>query len=102
MHDEISRISACTLLNGHNTGELIPHAIFPCEIILLHTLIIVPLASLANPHASSFRQRLVDLAANDIIVLVRPIAQSEYDVLQAGELVCTIAKGEVILAQVRK
>jgi hypothetical protein len=91
---EIGTVATLALLDVHGQGKRRPHAIFPFQIILLHALVIIAFAPLADSYGSHTREILVDVSADRIIVFVRLVAETKNDILESWYGMLAVAELE--------
>ena len=97
---EVRSITTLALLNIHLAGECLPHAVLPLQIVFLHALIVVALTALADADGTHLLEVTVDIPSNKIVVLIRPVTETEDDILQAIEFVRAIAEFERVVREV--
>jgi hypothetical protein len=84
----------------HDTSECFPHAVLPFKVILFHALVVVALAAVTNPGSSHLCKVFVDLLRDNVIMLVRPVAEAEDNVLETIELMTTVAELEGLVGEI--
>ena len=86
--------------NIHFIGKGFPHAILPLEVILFHALIVITLPALADTNGTHLCQVGVDVASDEVVVLVRLVPQTKHDVLEAIEFVLSVGELEGLILEV--
>lgn len=99
-HNEVSCVATLALLHVHYASECFPHAILPFEVILLHALVIVAFTALTDPGSTHLCKVFVDLLRDNIVMLVRLVAEAEDDVFETVEFVFTLAKHEGLIGEI--
>ncbi len=87
---KVRSVTTLSLLNVHSLGESLPHAVLPLQIVLFHALIIVTLTALTNPDSSELLQITVDVASNEVVMLISLVPETENDVFETGKLVLAV------------
>ena len=98
--NEVGRVAALALFDTHYARELFPHAVLPFEVVLLHALVIITLAALADTGCPHLRQVRVDVARDEVVVLVSLVAETEDDILETLELVLSVGELEALIGEV--
>lgn len=99
-HSEVRGVATLTFFHIHDTSECFPHAVFPFKVVLFHALVVVALAAVTHPGSSHFCKVFVDLLRDNVIMLVRPVAEAEDNVLETVELMFTLAELERLVGEV--
>ena len=97
---EVRGVTTLTLLDIHRLRKCLPHAILPLEVVLLHALVVIALAALADTDSAHLGEIGVDVARNKVVMLVGLVAETEDNVLEIGKLVFTIRELEAIVGKV--
>lgn len=92
--DEVRSLTTLSFLDIHSLGEGLPHTILPGKVILLHTLIVITLATFTNPDSTHLSQIPVDIPGDKVVVLVSLVAETKDDIFETGKLVLAIGKLE--------
>lgn len=92
--DEVRSVTTLSFLNIQSLGKSLPHAILPRKVILLHTLIVITLATLTNPDCTHLSQIPVDIPGDEVVMLVSLVAETKGDIFETGKLVLAISKLE--------
>lgn len=99
-HSEVRGVTTLTFFHIHDTSKCFPHAVLPFKVILFHALVVVALAAVTDPGSSHLCKGFVDLLRDNVIMLVRPVAEPEDNVLETVELMSTVAELERLVGEV--
>ena len=88
-----------TFLDTHDPGELLPHAILPLQIVFLHALVVITLPTLPDTDGTHLGEIGIDVAGDEVVVLVGLVYETEDDILEAGQLVLAVGELERVVGE---
>jgi len=99
-HSKVRGVTTLAFFHVHDTGECFPHAILPFEVILFHALIVIALTAVTDPGGTHLGKVFIDLLRDNVIMLVRLVAEAEDNILETVELMFTLAELERLVREV--
>lgn len=99
-NNEVCGITALALFDAHCGRERVPHAVLPLQIVFFHALVVVTLATFADAGRTHLGEGSIDAAADNVVVLVGLVAQTEDNVLEAIEVSTTVGEFERVVFKV--
>ena len=81
VNHKVSGIATLILFDSQSLSEGVSHSILPLQVILLHTLIIITLATLSYPSGASLFQLPNHNPQDGVIMFVRLVSQAKHDIL---------------------
>jgi hypothetical protein len=99
-HSEVGCVASLTFLYIHNAGKFFPHAVLPFEVVFLHALVVVAFTTLTDSGSAHLSKVFVDLLRDNVVVFIRPVAETENDIFEAIEFMFTLAKFKRLIRKV--
>ena len=98
--DKVRSVTTLALFDVHGLGKRLPHAVLPLQVVLLHALVVVALSAHANADCVHLFEVTVDVAGDEVVVLVCLVAETEDDIFEAGELVLAVREFKGLVGEV--
>ncbi|KAI3480847.1 hypothetical protein L1887_56995 [Cichorium endivia] len=89
---EVGHVASAALLKVERRGERLEHRILPGEVVLLHALVVVALAALADALCAERLEACVELAGDGVEVLVGAVAEAKDDVVEVLEAFAAVGE----------
>lgn len=99
-NDKVGRVAALTLFDVHSLGECLPHTVLPLQVVLLHALVVITFSALTHTDGTHLLEVVVDVARNEVVVLVRLVTETEDHIFEALELMLAVRELEGLVREV--